>query len=77
MYLRTEVINLSEILNKNLDGQKLSDAIVNVKDGLISRTKNNVMLRESNGKYEILDGFHRIAANIIKNKQKIKADIFK
>ena len=46
MYLRTEVINLSEILNKNSDGQKLSDAIVNVKDGLISRTNNNVMVRE-------------------------------
>jgi len=68
-------VRIKDILPINSDGQSLQDAIVNVKDGLISHSEGNVLLYKVGKKYEIGDGFHRIAQKILNGKKYIIADI--
>jgi len=68
-------IEISKILEENSDGQKLSDAIIDVKDGLKSQTEGNVVLEKRGDKYEVSDGFHRIAESILNGQKIIRADI--
>jgi hypothetical protein len=73
--VKVETINISDILNENVDGQKLSDAIVNVKDGLTSKTEGKILLYKKGDKYEVGDGFHRIAEAIQRGETTIKAEV--
>jgi len=68
-------VRIKDILPINSDGQSLQDAIANVKDGLISHSENNVLLYKVGKKYEIGDGFHRIAQKILNGEKYIIADI--
>jgi len=69
-------VKISDILTTNSDGQTIEDAIINTKDGLGSRCiGNNVSLLKVGYKYEILDGFHRIAQKILDNEKYIIADV--
>ena len=68
-------INISDIEEESADGQKLSDAIVNVKDGLKSKTEGKILVYESGGKYYIADGFHRVAEAKLNGQKTIDADI--
>ena len=69
-------IKISNILPINKDGQSIKDAIINVKDGLKSYSnEGNVLLLKIGNKYEVLDGFHRIAEKILDGEKYIIADI--
>lgn len=68
-------IKISDILEENSDNQKLSDAIINVQDGLGSKTDGNILVKEKNGKYEVGDGFHRVAEAILRGDKTIKAEV--
>jgi len=68
-------VRIKDILPINSDGQSLQDAIANVKDGLISHSEDNVLLYKVGKKYEIGDGFHRIAQKILNGEKYIIADI--
>ena len=68
-------ISIDDIAEESADGQKLSDAIVNVKDGLKSQTKGKILVYESGGKYYIADGFHRVAEAKLKGDKSIQADV--
>lgn len=69
-------IKISNILPINQDGQSIEDAIINVKDGLKSHSINdNVSLLKINDKYEVLDGFHRIAEKILNGEEYVTADV--
>ena len=68
-------VRIKDILPINYDGQSLQDAIANVKDGLISHSEDNVLLYKVGKKYEIGDGFHRIAQKILNGEKYIIADI--
>lgn len=74
-YLYNVKIPISDILQFNSDGQNMADAIINVKDGLKSYSSENPFLLKVGDKYEILDGFHRIAQKIIDGEKYIIADI--
>ena len=69
------VVKISDILPVNKDGQSISDALINVKDGLKSHSDGNVMLIKIGEKYEIMDGFHRIAEKILNGEEYIIADV--
>jgi len=69
------VVKISDILPVNKDGQSISDALVNVKDGLKSYSDGNVSLMRIGEKYEILDGFHRIAEKILNGEKYVIADV--
>jgi hypothetical protein len=68
-------VRIKDILPINSDGQSLQDAITNVKDGLVSHSKHNVLLYRVGKKYEVGDGFHRIAQKILNGEKYIIADI--
>ncbi len=68
-------VRIKDMLPINSDGQSLQDAIANVKDGLISHSEDNVLLYKVGKKYEIGDGFHRIAQKILNGEKYIIADI--
>jgi hypothetical protein len=74
-YVKDVRVNISDILPINRDGQSIKDAILNVKDGLISQSQEPPLLLKKGNKYEILDGFHRIAQKILDGKKYITSDI--
>ena len=75
-YVKDVRIKISDILPINSDGQSLKDAIINVKDGLSSHSQELPLLLKMGNKYEILDGFHRIAQKILNGDRYIVADVF-
>ena len=68
-------IKISDILPINKDGQTIQDAITNVRDNLKSYSTNNIVLLRVGNKYEVLDGFHRIAEKILNGEKYIIADV--
>ena len=74
-YHKNIKIRISNILSVNSDGQSLKDAIINVKDGLSSYSQEPPLLLKMGNKYEILDGFHRIAQKILNGDRYIVADV--
>ncbi len=71
--LEEVVMLVSKIMLKEVDIDK---TIEDVKNGKTAITKGNpeVMLDKS-GKYKLMDGKHRIAAQILEGKKKIKVNI--
>jgi len=71
-------VKISDILPTNEDGQSIEDAIINIKDGLKSHSNEfNVSLLKVGDKYQVLDGFHRIAKKILDGETHIIADVKK
>jgi hypothetical protein len=68
-------IPIADINETNLYGQKLSDAVDNVKNGHSSKEVISPTVYEENGKYIIVDGFHRIAKAKLNGESNIKVDI--
>ena len=74
-YVKDVRVKISDILKTNRDGQSLDDAIVNVQDGLKSYSEGLPFLLKIGDKYEVLDGFHRIAQKILDGKKYIISDV--
>jgi len=72
-FLKEVDMLLSKILLKEVDIDK---TVEDVKNGKTAITEGNpeVMLDKS-GKYKLMDGKHRIAAQILEGKKKIKVNI--
>ena len=68
-------VKISDIQPTNRDGQSIEDAIINVKDGLTSYSQAPPFLLKRGDKYEILDGFHRIAQKILDGKKYVTSDV--
>lgn len=68
-------VKISDIQPTNRDGQSIEDAIINVKDGLTSYSQDPPFLLKRGDKYEILDGFHRIAQKILDGKKYVTSDV--
>jgi len=68
-------INISDIKPISYNGETIADAIKNVKKGNKSHSKDNPEVSFYKGKYNIIDGHHRIAESIIRGDNKIKVDI--
>jgi len=76
----TRVPNIRDVpiakINPSNAEQELTDAMVNVIDGLESQTEGPVLLSElPDGSYSIEDGFHRVADSILKGRKTIRADV--
>lgn len=68
-------VKISDIQPTNRDGQSIEDDIINVKDGLTSYSQDPPFLLKRGDKYEILDGFHRIAQKILDGKKYVISDV--
>jgi hypothetical protein len=74
-YYRVEPIPINRIRASNGE-QSLRRAIINAKDGLVSRTKGRILVTKNrDGTYTIGDGFHRLANAVIKHQKWISADV--
>jgi len=63
-------------INPSNANQELTDAIIDVIDGLESQTEGPVLLStQPDGTYLIEDGFHRVADSILKGRKTIRADV--
>jgi len=74
-YIKGVRVKISNILPINDDGQSIEDAILNIKDGLTSHSQEPPFLLKKGNKYEILDGFHRIAQKILNGEKYVISDV--
>lgn len=70
---KIEIVSIFELVEN--DEQSIKGAIINVKDGFISKTEGPILVIRKNGKFILGDGYHRVAQAIINGEKKISATI--